>query len=382
MTSQSDAAETEGPTIPAFDYIEGLVSRRDEVLSAIARVIDSGTLILGPEVTAFEHEFARFVGARHAVATSSGTDSLIVAMRALGIGRGDEVITVANGPVPTVAAIRAVGGHPRFVDVDAETLQMDPEKVRAAVTSATSCVVPIHLYGFPAPIEPIARICSEVGVALIEDCAQAHGTRANGLHAGQYGAMGCFSFYPTKNLGAFGDAGMVVTNDESTAAKLREQACYGFRGDRIAHSEGLNCRLDELQAACLRVQLKYLSTALDKRASIAKRYMELLENVGLALPSWPINGKAAWHQFVMRVKCRTQWIDWLSKRKVQVGVHYATPVHLMPAFRHFGQGEGSLPVTEQACREVVSLPMFPELDEVRIARVAEAIKAGYRSGLR
>jgi dTDP-3-amino-2,3,6-trideoxy-4-keto-D-glucose/dTDP-3-amino-3,4,6-trideoxy-alpha-D-glucose/dTDP-2,6-dideoxy-D-kanosamine transaminase len=382
MMNPNDVADRQLQAIPAFDYLEGLNTRREEILSAIARVIDSGSLILGPEVAAFEREFAQFVGANYAIATSSGTDSLIIGLRSKGIGYGDEVITVANGPVPTIAAICAVGATPRFVDIDPVTLQINHALVRTAVTPATRCVIPIHLYGYPAPIEQIASICADVGVELIEDCAQAHGTLASGRHVGKFGAMGCFSFYPTKNLGAFGDAGMVVTNDEASAAALREQACYGFRGDRIAHSQGLNCRLDELQAACLRVQLKYLPLALAKREAIARRYFDLLSGLGLVLPAWPTNGSAGWHLFVIRVKSRAQWIDWLAQRQIQVGVHYATPVHLMPAYRHFSTGEGSLPVTEQACREVISLPMFPELDDARITRVAEAVIAGYRAGLR
>jgi dTDP-3-amino-2,3,6-trideoxy-4-keto-D-glucose/dTDP-3-amino-3,4,6-trideoxy-alpha-D-glucose/dTDP-2,6-dideoxy-D-kanosamine transaminase len=380
--SPNDASYRQLRKIPVFDYLEGLNTRREEILSAIARVIDSGTLILGPEVAAFEREFAEFVGARFAIATSSGTDSLIIALRSRGIGYGDEVITVANGPVPTIAAIRAVGATPRFVDVDPVTLQIDPRLIRAAVTPATRCVIPIHLYGYPAPVQQIADICADFGLELIEDCAQAHGTLISGQHAGDFGSMGCFSFYPTKNLGAFGDAGMVVTNDEAIAALLREQACYGFRGDRIAHSQGLNCRLDELQAACLRVQLQYLPSALARRESIARRYIELMTGLGLVLPAWPTSGSAAWHLFVIRVKSRAQWIDWLAQRHIQVGVHYPTPVHLMPAYRGFAAGEGSLPVTEQACREVISLPMFPELDDARITSIAEAMVAGYQAGLR
>lgn len=381
-TNANDTGHRPSPAIPAFDYLEGLSSYRQEVLSAVARVLDSGILILGPEVAAFEQEFAQFVNAKFAIATSSGTDSLIVALRSKGIGCGDEVITVANGPVPTIAAICAVGATPRFVDVDPVTLQIQPELVQAAVTPATRGVIPIHLYGYPAPIEQIARICEESQIVLIEDCAQAHGTMVGNQHAGNLGSMGCFSFYPTKNLGAFGDAGMVVTNSAVVASALREQACYGFRGDRIAHTTGLNCRLDELQAACLRVRLKHLSEALIQRDSIARRYLELLSDLELTVPVWPIAGTAAWHLFVIRVKNRARWIEWLAERQIQVGIHYASPVHLMPAYREFGNGEGSLPVTEQACREVISLPMFPELDDARVTRVAEAIVAGYQAGLR
>lgn len=367
--------------IPAFDYLEGMIARREEILSAIARVIDSGQLILGPEVAAFEQEFAQFVGSKYAIATSSGTDSLIIALRSLKVGYGDEVITVANGPAPTVSAIRAVGATPRFVEIDAATMQMDPGCIKASVNSATRCVIPIHLYGAPAPIDAISKVCQDYGLELIEDCAQAHGTYVQGKHVGNVGAVGCFSFYPTKNLGAFGDAGMVVTNDAALAAQLREQACYGFRGDRISHSEGLNCRLDELQAACLRVQLNYLPAALQRRIAIARSYSERLDQSGLLLPVWPTCGTASWHQYVIRVPQRQRWIDYLRRLSISVGVHYATPVHLMPAFRRFGNGDGSLPITEQACSEVVSLPMFPELDDARISDVVSAIFVGILAGL-
>lgn len=359
-------------TIPAFEYRQGLAGQRSEILEAIARVLDSGSLILGPEVAAFEREFANFVGARYAIGTSSGTDALIVALRALSIGPGDEVITVANGPVPTVAAIRAVGATPRFVDVDAANLQLAPEKIGAAINSRTRCVLPIHLYGWPAPLERIAEICRAHGLALVEDCAQAHGTRVGQQHAGTLGDIGCFSFYPTKNLGAFGDAGMCVTADAGLAAKIREQTCYGFRGDRIAESEGLNCRLDELQAACLRVRLRHLAVALAARQRIAGRYRRELAGTGLPMLPPAEHGTSAWHQFILRVPQRAAWLEWFNQQRIQVGIHYATPVHRMPAYAWLGYPEGSLPETERACREVLSLPIYPELSDQQIDRIVAA----------
>ena len=291
------------------------------------------------------------------------------------------MITVANGPAPTVSAIRAVGAVPRFADIDARSMQMDPASVRAKVSSSTRCVIPVHMYGTPSPIDAIAKVCVDCGLQLIEDCAQAHGTLFQGEHVGNTGSIGCFSFYPTKNLGAFGDAGMVVTNDTQLAAQLREQACYGFRGDRVSHTEGLNCRLDELQAACLRIQLTYLPAALERRAAIARTYTEQLAETGLPLPICPKYGTASWHQYVIRVRERPRWIDYLKSRGIGVGIHYATAVHLMPAFRQFGDGEGSLPVTEQACNEVVSLPMFPELGTAQIREVVATMWAGVQEGL-
>lgn len=372
--------------VPAFDYRQDLDQQRSTIMAAIARVLDSGHLILGPEVATFESEFAHFVGAQHAIGTSSGTDAIIVALRALDIGAGDEVITVANGPVPTVAAIRAVGAVPRFVDVDSRNLQMDPTKVEAAITSRTRCVLPIHLYGWPAPMEPIVQICRMHRLALVEDCAQAHGTRLGrpptDRHVGTCGDIGCFSFYPTKNLGALGDAGMCVTADAALAANIREQTCYGFRGDRTAHREGLNCRLDELQAACLRVRLKNLPAALQRRQEIAARYRSGLAGTRLGMLELPQHGTASWHQFVLRVAARDAWLQWFDRQRIHVGIHYAMPVHRMPAYGWLGLEEGSLPMTEQACREVISLPIFPGLSDAQIDRVIAAVEAGVAAGLR
>lgn len=367
--------------VPAFDYLEGFQLQRGKILEAIARVLDSGTLILGPEVTAFENEFAHYVDSKHAIGVSSGTDALIVALRVLDIGPGHEVITVANGPVPTIAAIRAVGATPCFIDIDSNSLQMDPQLVSQAITSATRCVLPIHLYGSPAPVFRIAEICREHGLVLIEDCAQAHGTIVDDRHAGTIGKIGCFSFYPTKNLGGFGDGGMCVTDDPVLAERMREQRCYGFRNDRVAHVEGLNCRLDELQAACLRVRLDYLPASLARRREIALYYHEQLACLNLQLPLILSYGEPSWHQFVVRFAQRDAWIQWLAKQQITVGVHYEHPVHLMPAYLPFTGGPGALPITEQVCKEVISLPIFPELHRDEMARVCQALRSGVEAGL-
>lgn len=359
--------------IPAFDYRRSLKQQRSEILDAFARVLDSGTLILGPEVEAFEKAFAQFVGLEFGVGVSSGTDALIVALRALNIGPGCEVITVANGPVPTVAAIRAVGATVRFADIDPVTLQMDPESAARAIGKQTRCILPVHLYGYPADTDRLQSLCQAHDLLLVEDCAQAHGARIGARHVGTSGAVACFSFYPTKNLGAFGDAGMCVTQDGALAARLREQACYGFRGDRVAHREGLNCRLDELQAAALRVRLKYLSAALSRRASIARRYLDAFENLPLQLPVIVRGGTAAWHQFVVRTVQRTRVIERLRHCGVDTGIHYAHPVHCMPAYRSLSYPPGSLPFTEEACQQVISLPIFPELTDEEVDCVIEAV---------
>ncbi|MEQ1830498.1 MAG: DegT/DnrJ/EryC1/StrS family aminotransferase [Pirellula sp.] len=369
--------------IPAFDYRRGWELQREEIMNAIASVIDSGCLILGPNVRAFEQEFSQFVGSSHAVGISSGTDALIAAMLALDVGPGNEVITVANGPVPTATAIRSVGAIPVFVDVDPVTLQMDVNELKLAISSSTRCVIPLHLYGIPAPTIEIARICQDNELSLIEDCAQAHGTKILERHVGTAGRIGCFSFYPTKNLGAFGDAGMCVTNDPELDVRLRELRQYGFRGkERIAHDHGINGRLDELHAACLRVRLRHLDEALARRKEIAGQYLGQLQGLPVGLPAVPLFGDSSWHQFVVRVQERTRWIKFLEEQHVQVGVHYEWPVHRMPGFLKTSRACGRLSSTLNACVEVMSLPIFPELRSDEIARVVQAIRRGVNSGLR
>jgi dTDP-4-amino-4,6-dideoxygalactose transaminase len=369
--------------IPAFDNTRSLRAHRAEIMEAIGRVLDSGNLILGPEVSAFETEFASYIGSQFAVGMSSGTDALIAALRVLGVGVGDEVVTVANGPVPTVSAIRAVGAIPCFVDVSPTHLQMDPSKLARVISSRTKCVIPIHLYGSAAPIEAISSFCNERGLFLIEDCAQAHGTRFNERHVGTYGDISCFSFYPTKNLGALGDAGLCAANDAELDRRLREFRQYGFQSkDRIAFSEGMNCRLDELHAACLRVQLTHLNANLKQRRNIAIRYLEGLQGLPITLPSYPPECTPAWHQFVVRVRNRPEWMRYLNDRKIFPGIHYQRPIHQMPAFTCSGIVRDAMDNTELVCDEVISLPMFPELRTDEVDRVVVAMQEAIHSGLR
>lgn len=368
--------------IAGYDARKTLQNLRTELFESFRRVLDSGTLILGPEVALFEQEFASFVDCKHAVGMSSGTDALIIAMKALGIGQGDEVITVANGPVPTVAAIRAVGATPCFIDVDPVFLQMDPVQLRTSIRSATRCVIPIHLYGHAAPITDISRICQEHGLSLIEDCAQAHGTRFAGKHVGGFGSIGCFSFYPTKNLGALGDAGMCVTNDPKLADKIREFGQYGFRDhQRIAHSEGTNARLDELQAAFLRPMLRYLENKLVRRQEIAAFYSTHCAQVPFKLPASMQGTAPSWHQFVIRCNQRDKLIKFFKDRGILAGIHYPWPVHTMPAFCQTAFVLSSMLHTETACREVVSLPMHAELTSSEVQRVVDAMVAAHRNGI-
>ncbi|HXV77172.1 MAG TPA: DegT/DnrJ/EryC1/StrS family aminotransferase, partial [Candidatus Polarisedimenticolaceae bacterium] len=359
--------------IPFFDYRPQYARLRSGIDDAIQRVLDSGQLILGSEVDAFESEFASFVGVGGAVGVNSGTDALIVALRALGIGAGDEVITVANAGTPVVAAIRATGAMPRFVDVDPVSLQLAPERLGDALSERTRCVIPVHLYGQPAPIETIAAFAEQHELALVEDCAQAHGARVGGRHVGTFGRVGCFSFYPTKNLGAFGDGGICISDDPELLERLRLERMYGYRGDRSSQIEGINTRLDEIQAAILRVKLSRLDGALDERRRLARRYLDGLATTSLTLPAPPPTVEHAFHLFVVRHDERDRVGEQLSRCRIGWAVHYPQPVHRMPAYRFLAYDEGRLPVTEQASRSVLSLPLYPGLEDQAVDRVIEAL---------
>jgi dTDP-4-amino-4,6-dideoxygalactose transaminase len=360
--------------LPFFDYRPEVSRFRGELEAAFRRVLDSGRLVLGPEVEGFEREFAAWLGVPHAVGTNSGTDALILALRAVGVGHGDEVITVANAGVPSVAAVRAVGARVRLVDVDPRGLLLDPAQLEAAWTPRVRCVVPVHLYGEAAPLDPILVFARERGLRVVEDCAQAHGTRYRGTAVGTFGDVGCFSFYPTKNLGALGDGGLCATADPALAERLRMLRMYGFRGDRHAHIEGLNSRLDELQAALLRVKLRYLDAAVRERRTLAARYRQALAGSAYAVLDGPREGDAAPHLHVVLAPDRTRAQRALDAAGIGWGVHYPEPVHLMEAYGLLGYGPGSLPVTERACQQVLSLPLYPGLPEDAVERVARVLR--------
>jgi len=362
--------------IPYFDYRPGDRPIEAEIAAAITRVRNSGQLVLGPEGEAFEQEFSAWVGAAHGIGVASGTDALSLALRALEIGPGDEVITVANAGVPTVAAICAVGATPRFVDVDGDGLLLDASILKDAVTDRTRCLLPVHLYGRPVPMEPLLDLASRRGLAVVEDCAQAHGARIGGRHVGTFGDVGCFSFYPTKNLGAYGDGGLCATGDSAVAERLRRLRFYGFgSGARSAAIEGGNSRLDELQAAILRVKLGRLEAALEERRAIAARYRAGLSDAALHLPGEAPDTRHAWHLFVVQTERRRALCEALDAAGIGSGVHYPDPVHCMPAYARLGYGVGDLPVSERACERVLSLPLYPGLEESAVDTVIAAVSA-------
>jgi dTDP-4-amino-4,6-dideoxygalactose transaminase len=350
-------------------------SLRGEHEEAVRRVFSRSWYVLGPEVEAFEAEFAAYHGGGHAVGVANGTDAIELALRAAGVGPGDEVLTVSHTAVATVCAIERAGARPTFVDIEPRTHTMDPRAVRAAITPRTRAVVPVHLYGHPADLDPLAEVAGRAGLLLIEDCAQAHGARYRGRPVGTFGHLAAFSFYPTKNLGALGDGGAVLTADAHLAERLRRLRNYG-QAERYHHVErGMNSRLDEVQAALLRVNLARLDAHNDERRRLARLYRAHLS--GLALPEVCPDEeqvRQVYHLFVVRHHRRDALRRRLQERGVGTLVHYPVPVHLQPAYADLGYRPGSLPETECAAREVLSLPLYVGLRDDEVEHVAACLR--------
>jgi dTDP-4-amino-4,6-dideoxygalactose transaminase len=350
-------------------------AHKSEIDAAMARVLAGGWYILGQEVRAFEEEFATFCGVNHGVGVGSGTEALHLALRACDVGPGDEVITVSHTAVATVSAIELCGATPVMVDIEPDYFTIDPDKVRTAITARTKAIIPVHLYGQSADLGAILDLANRAGLRVIEDCAQAHGAAYRGKRVGSFGDLGCFSFYPTKNLGALGDGGMVVTKDARLAEKLRLLREYGWAERYVSHSVGFNSRLDELQAAMLRCKLPHLDADNAARARHAGFYDRMLGETSLALPRRREGATHVFHLYVLRTPMRDRLLHHLRKEGVGALVHYPVPVHLQPAYRHYGRGEGSLPGTERAAHEILSLPMYPELTETELATAVKALRA-------
>jgi dTDP-4-amino-4,6-dideoxygalactose transaminase len=354
---------------------------REALLDAVARVLDGGRYILGPEVEAFEREFAAYLGAAHAIGVASGTDALQLALRALGIGPGDAVLTVSHTAVATVAAIELTGATPVLVDVDEARMTLSPESLQATVETLSKthrfrAVVPVHLYGQPADMAAIRRVTARHGLFLLEDCAQAHGAMLDGDKVGTLGDIAAFSFYPTKNLGAFGDAGAIVTSDAALATRVRELREYGWRERYVSHEAGVNSRLDELQAALLRVLLPHLDADNERRRQVAALYSRLLARGPYALPGEAKGTRHVYHQYVIRTPRRDALRAFLAERGIGTLVHYPQPVHLQPAYAgRIATDPRGLPVTERLCREIVSLPIHPGLSDADVEAVCDALLA-------
>jgi dTDP-3-amino-3,4,6-trideoxy-alpha-D-glucose transaminase len=364
---------------PRVNVPFGDLSRESRALAsalepAFRRVLERGWFVLGPEVKSFEEAFASYCSVAHAVGVANGTEAIQLALAACGVGAGDEVITAANAGVPGPIAIRASGARPVFADVDEDTHALDAASVEAAVGPRTRAILLVHLFGRLAPVEPIAAVAERHGLALLEDCAQAHGAARGGVRAGAFGRCGCFSFYPTKNLGALGDGGAIVTTDDGLAARLRELRQYGWRARYVCAADGgINSRLDDLQAAMLLAKLPHLEAWNARRSAIATAYGQLLRDAGLVLPAPAPEGEHVHHLYVVRHPRRDALRERLRALGVATEVHYPVPAHLqsVPLGRAPACG---LPVTERLAREVLSLPLHPWMSDAEVEAVASAVR--------
>jgi len=370
--------------VPQTDPKAGYLAHQADIDSAIQRVLNSGWYILGREVESFEQEFAAYIGVHHAVGVASGTDALELSLRACGVGPGDLVFTVSHTAVATVAAIDLAGATPVLVDIDPVTYTMDPNCLEDALAhppdGTPKAVIPVHLYGHPADMPSILKLAKRHGLYMIEDCAQSHGATLDGRMTGAWGDIAAFSFYPTKNLGALGDGGMVVTDNPALAERVRLLQQYGWRERYISDIPGGNSRLDELQAAILRVKLRGLDKGNMRRQSLAQTYNALLADVGLTLPEVRSGVTHVYHQYVVRLPQRDALRTYLRQAGIGTLIHYPAPVHLQPAYQGRLPIVAPLPWTEQVAKQVLSLPIFPQLSDDQARRVGECIVRFHNDG--
>ncbi len=359
--------------IPMVDLKNQYLAMKDEIDRGILETLEKCQFILGPNVSAFEEEAARFLGVKHAVAVASGTDALHLALIAAGIGPGDEVITTPFTFIATAEAIKYVGARPVFVDIDPETFNIDPRKIGEAVTPATRAVIPVHLFGQPADMEAIEAVCAEKGLLIIEDCAQSFGAAAGTRMTGTIGELGCFSFFPSKNLGCYGDGGMVTTNSDDLATRLLSLRNHGSR-IRYHHSEiGYNSRLDEIQAVILRAKLKRIAAFNEGRRRVAGLYTSMLRDTGMQCPFEDGKGVHVYHQYTVLTERREQIMECLAKSGIASAVYYPIPLHRQEVFAA-DYADLSLPVAEDVASRCMSLPVFPEMTEAQVREVVAAIK--------
>jgi dTDP-4-amino-4,6-dideoxygalactose transaminase len=361
-------------TDPKAEYVElGL-----EIDLAIRRVLESGSYILGSEVAEFEAQFAEYIGVRYALGVASGTDAILLSLKACGIGPGDEVITVSHTAVATVAAIELSGAKPVLVDIDPATYTIAPEKIARSITPRTKAIIPVHLYGQPAELQAILQIARQHNLLVVEDCAQAHGAEYKGKKVGSWGNIAAFSFYPTKNLGAIGDGGMLVTDDPhiyKRAVLLRQ---YGWEQAYVSEIPGYNSRLDPIQAAILKVKLSHLDEWNARRINLARLYSELLSGV-VDTPKVRPDSKHIFHLYVISCQERDKLSAFLAEQGITTSITYPVPVHLQPAYVDRIATSGSLPVTESLCPRILSLPIYPQLSEAHVRLVAERVVEFYQS---
>ncbi|MBW4665652.1 MAG: DegT/DnrJ/EryC1/StrS family aminotransferase [Chroococcus sp. CMT-3BRIN-NPC107] len=361
--------------IPPLDLTQQYKSIEVEVNEAVSKVLASGRYIGGSLVEGFEQQFADYIGVSHCIACNSGTDALYLALRALNIGAGDEVITTPFTFIATSEAIASVGATPVFVDIDAATFNLNLDFVEAAITAKTKAIIPVHLFGQPVDMTGLLEVVSRHQIALIEDCAQSTGAAWGQFKVGSIG-IGCFSFFPTKNLGACGDGGAVTTNDPAIASTIKSLREHGQKERYIHDENGINSRLDSLQAAILMVKLRYLDSWNSQRSAIASNYQQLLSPIpGIVAPQELVGSNAVWNQYTIRVlKGRNEVRDLLQERGISSMVYYPRPLHLQPVYEHLGYKQGQFPVAEEASHQVLSLPMFPELSHLQQQQVVYSLK--------
>lgn len=361
--------------VPYLDLKAQYAAIRDEVQTALTEVCDSQLFAQGPPTKVFEQEFAAYCEVRHCVSLNSGTSALHLAMRCLDIGPGDEVITTPYTFIAPAWAISYVGAKPVFVDIDPVRRTLDPAKLEAAITPRTKAIIAVHVFGMPADMDAINAIAKKHKLAVVEDAAQAHGALYGGKRIGQFGAMSCFSFYPTKNLAAFGEGGALLTNDEKLAARARSLREHALT-DRYVHGEiGYNYRMDSIQGAVLRVKLKHLDAWNAARTAHAKRYSKELAGTSYGLPSFPVDSESVWHCYVIECENRARVQKALADAGIGTTINYPLPLHLQPVYRSLGYHRGDLPVAERLCERCLSLPMYPELSDEQIDAVVSALRA-------
>lgn len=359
--------------IPFVDLKYQYKATQIEVENEIKNVFEDSNFILGKKVEEFEESFAAYCGTKYAVGLSSGSDALYIGLRAYGIGNGDEVITTPLSFVATCEAISKCGAKPVFVDIDYETFNIDVSKIEEKISKNTKAIIPVHLYGLPCDIDPIIAISKRYGIVVIEDAAQAHGAKYHDKPVGGFGDVACFSFYPSKNLGAYGDAGAITTNNYSVAMFARSIRNHG-RSDKYTHSLiGFNNRMDAIQGAVLNVKLNYLTKWNTMRKYIAGLYSELFAGSNVIVPSTPKWANPVWHLYVIRVSDRDRIMAELEKKQIYCGIHYPKPIHLQPSFGYLGHQENDFPEAEKATREVLSLPIYPGLRDHQVQRIVKNI---------
>ena len=363
--------------IPLVDLKAGFEPIRDEVIKAIESVFSAMNLYIGPNVQALEEEFALYCGTKYAIGVGSGTEAIHLALLAAGVGKGDEVIVSPNTFFATVEAIAYIRAMPVFVDINPATYTIDTSLIEKKINLRTKAIIPVHMYGQAADMEPIMKLSEKYGIKIIEDVCQAHGAEYKNKKCGSIGDAGCFSFYFTKNLGGYGEGGMVITNNHEIAEKVKLFRNHGHKS-KYEHSViGYNNRLDELQAAILRIKLKYLDNYNEKRRDIAKKYNAFLENTPLSLPKEAANRKHVYHLYVIKTEERDDLQEYLNGKGIGTGIHYKIPIHLQEACKQYNYKYGDFPEIEKACREILSLPIYPELEDKNINYVTDSIKEFY-----